>query len=190
MTGIRKSWPRRFVSPLFGPIGVLLLPFLVVGAIGLAFGGKEVVDQWRFRRVAVHARGVVVGHERAAGSRGAGSYHPLVRYAIPALHSLQYLYFVWLMRRNEARAAEGPPTFGTPTGLRLLVLALTSLVLGWLFFHAPEHVDGWLRFDETGTLGPTPILAAVFVFVNVHHYLMDSVIWRRENPATRWLHAR
>ena len=42
------------------------------------------------------------------------SIDPVMRYLIPALHSIQYLYFVWLMRRNEARAFEGPPTSASP----------------------------------------------------------------------------
>ena len=36
-------------------------------------------------------------------------------------------------------------------------------------------------------MGPTPFIAAFFVFLNVHHYFMDFVVWRRENPNTRWL---
>ena len=46
------------------------------------------------------------------------SIDPLVRYVIPALHSVQYFYFVWLMKRNEARAHQGPPHFGRPPGVR------------------------------------------------------------------------
>jgi hypothetical protein len=30
-------------------------------------------------------------------------------------------------------------------------------------------------------------LAASYVVVNIHHYFMDSVIWRRENPDMRYL---
>ena len=29
--------------------------------------------------------------------------------------------------------------------------------------------------------------AAIFLFVNIHHYFMDHVVWRRENPDTRYL---
>ena len=36
-------------------------------------------------------------------------------------------------------------------------------------------------------LGATPYFAAFFAFVNIHHYFMDHVIWRRENPETRHL---
>ena len=125
------------------------------------------------------------------------SVDPLLRYAIPALHSLQYLYFVWLMRRNEARASEGPPTFGRPARVRLAFLAIGALALGFALFHG---IPGWLDAmlvprtrasggHEPGPLGETPFFAVFFVIVSVHHYLMDYAIWRRENPDTRFLRA-
>jgi phosphoglycerol transferase MdoB-like AlkP superfamily enzyme len=122
------------------------------------------------------------------------SADPLLLYMVPALHSVQYLYFVWLLSKNQARAAERPPYFGPPARQRLLLLAAAALGLGFLLFHAaPELLDGarlsaHRRARETlGELGATPFFAALFVFVNVHHYFMDNVIWRRENPDTQYL---
>lgn len=121
------------------------------------------------------------------------SIDPLVRYAIPALHSIQYLYFVWLMKSHEARAEEAPPTFGRALGVRLPLLAVSALALGWLLFRgAPTLLDEalWGRghgATASAPLGPTPFFAAFFVIVNIHHYLMDHVIWRRDNPDTRYL---
>ena len=117
---------------------------------------------------------------------------PLMLYVIPALHSVQYLYFVGLLKRNEAKASEGPPSFGRPSGLRLATLAASALALGWLLFHgAPEFLDGSLLLRNPSaaesSLGPTRYFAAIFAFVNIHHYFMDWVIWRRENAATRHL---
>ena len=40
---------------------------------------------------------------------------------------------------------------------------------------------------EMAFVGPTPFLAAFVAIVNVHHYFMDWVIWRRETPETRYL---
>jgi hypothetical protein len=120
----------------------------------------------------------------------------LIQYLIPALHSIQYLYFVWLMKRNEARAEEGPPSFGRPTAVRLGFLTVTALGLGWLFFHgAPAFLDGLyaprkLRAAPADALGATPFFAALFVIVSIHHYFMDHVIWRRDNPDTRYLRDR
>ena len=119
---------------------------------------------------------------------------PLVRYAIPALHSLQYLYFVWLLRSTQAREREGPPWFETSAEVRVGILALSAVGLGVLFFHlGPTVLDDALvsrRAAATSLasqLGATPYFAAIFAFVNIHHYFMDMVIWRRENPETRYL---
>jgi hypothetical protein len=117
------------------------------------------------------------------------SVDPLMVYVIPALHSLQYLYFVWLLKRNEARAVERSQLFGPSVKQRLLVLALSALGLGFLLFHAlPQILDGALSDRRATTdLGATPYFAAIFAFVNIHHYFMDTVIWRRENPSARHL---
>jgi hypothetical protein len=119
------------------------------------------------------------------------SFDPLVRYVTPALHSAQYLYFVWLLRGNEAREREGPPWFEPARSVRLGVLAVSALALGCLLFHAgPSMLDGALvprRGALAAALGKTPYFAAVLAIVNIHHYFMDHVIWRRENPETRYL---
>jgi hypothetical protein len=120
------------------------------------------------------------------------SADPLVVYAIPALHSVQYLYFVWLLRRNEAREREGPPWFERSAGVRVGALAVGALGLGWLLFHgAPSLLDDLLvpRRARLTALGATPYFAAIFAVVNIHHYFMDWVIWRRDNPQTRYLTA-
>jgi hypothetical protein len=120
------------------------------------------------------------------------SVDPLMVYAIPALHSIQYLYFVWLLKRNAARENEGPPAFGRPVAIELGVAAAAALALGWVLFHgAPDFLDGARALQRSKTalnaLGATPYFASIFAFVNIHHYFMDHVIWRRENPETRHL---
>jgi hypothetical protein len=121
------------------------------------------------------------------------SADPLVIYAIPALHSVQYLYFVWLLEGGEAREREGPPWFERSAGVRLGLLAVSALGLGWVLFHgAPAALDDFLvpRRSRLTDMGPTPYFAALYAVVNIHHFFMDTVIWRRENPRTRYLLAR
>ncbi len=118
---------------------------------------------------------------------------PLLAYVIPALHSLQYLYFVGLLTRNQAREAAGPPSFKGNPRLRLALLGASAVGLGWLSLRgAPAFLDGALVLGEQAgralpALGPTPYLAAFVVFVNIHHYFMDYVIWRRDHPDMRYL---
>lgn len=123
------------------------------------------------------------------------SADPLMLYVVPALHSLQYLYFVWLLRRNEAREAEAAPYFGRPTQQKLLTLAVAAVALGCVQFHLGPSLLDWSRLlVPTGAprvladLGPTPWFAGLYAVINIHHYLMDTVIWRRENPETRYLY--
>lgn len=117
----------------------------------------------------------------------------LFMYLIPALHSVQYLYFVWLLKRGEAHAHEGPPQFGRPVATVLGGYTAAALVLGLLLFHgAPGSLDAALvdaRAARFTDLGATPWFAALFTFVNLHHYFMDFALWRRENPETRYLRA-
>ena len=119
------------------------------------------------------------------------SADPLVVYVVPALHSIQYLYFVYLMRHGEAREREGPPHFDVSAKVRVGTLAVSAIALGVVLFHAgPTFLDGLFvnkRHALEDPLGPTPFFAAIYAFVNVHHYFMDWVIWRRENPETRFL---
>jgi hypothetical protein len=121
------------------------------------------------------------------------SIDPFVQYVIPALHSIQYLYFVWRMKRTRARAEEGPPSFGRPVAVRLGGLAVSALALGWVLFHgAPGFLDGVLVAPSRhrvldDPLGATPFFASFFVIVNIHHYFMDHAIWRREHAETRFL---
>ena len=119
---------------------------------------------------------------------------PLLVYVIPALHSVQYLFFVWLLTHNKAKAAQEEPHFGPSPAQHLAFLAVSSISLGWLFFHgAPDLIDAARlnqhrhTHERFGPLGATPYFAAFFAFLNIHHYFMDSVIWRRENPDMRYL---
>jgi hypothetical protein len=116
---------------------------------------------------------------------------PLFMYLIPALHSVQYLYFVWLLKRNQAKAQEGAPSFGRPASVVVGSWTAGAILLGLLLFHLlPSALDSVLvdaRAARLSDLGPTPYFAALFAVVNLHHYFMDFVIWRRENPETQYL---
>jgi hypothetical protein len=115
------------------------------------------------------------------------SVDPLMIYVIPALHSVQYLYFVGLL--TKSRAAEAEANFGPPPRARIALLALSSVALGWILLRgAPAFLDGARpRALRMSDLGATPWLAAIFAVVNIHHYFMDNVIWRRDSPAMRHL---
>ena len=138
---------------------------------------------------------------------------PLMIYVIPALHSLQYWYFVYLLKRNEAKerceqqsvaidgfgpVADFASSPGRFAWRRLGLFFITAVALAWLFFHGiPDVLDATLVASAASMglepdvsargLGTTPYLAAFATFINIHHYFIDHVIWRRENPDLRYL---
>jgi hypothetical protein len=58
-------------------------------------------------------------------------------------------------------------------------------VLGYLgFWGLPEQPQKLLPYD-TQALGPTLFVFLSWIFINIHHYFIDNVIWRGENPDTR-----
>ena len=110
---------------------------------------------------------------------------------VPAFHSLQYLVVVWRYKLNEAAsrpAAAAEPRLGGVTALawlRLTAFLLVGIVLGWaLFWGLPQWLDRSVAYDRQ-TFGPALFLFAFWIFVNLHHYFMDNVMWRRENPTTK-----
>lgn len=106
-------------------------------------------------------------------------------YLIPALHSVQYLFFVYLLERGRARSQAGATKL---TVFRQLAgVAAIALVLGWIGFHiAPDWLDQNLYWDEEA-LGPTIYFATITGFINIHHFMMDNVIWRKNNPDMAYL---
>ena len=89
-------------------------------------------------------------------------------YAVPFFHSLQYLYFAW---GREAK-------FGSK---RPWIVALACVVGGFVFFEwLPSTLDSKLRTDLRLQI-PFVFIAAQ-VFLNVHHYFIDSVVWRSDDP--------
>jgi len=121
--------------------------------------------------------------------------HPVWLLVVPALHSLQYLAVVYRFEWNRAGST---PDAGAPVTVPLLRLFLpmrrTARMAGFIvagillgavmFWGAPLLISAMVAAPETMTRA-LPLLFAAWVFVNVHHYFIDSVIWRSDNPDAR-----
>lgn len=120
--------------------------------------------------------------------------NPIWGLVVPALHSLQYLVVVGRFELNyeRGRPEVGPESdkstlrslFGANAGRRFIVFFVLSGVIGWLgFWGLPGILDGLVPYDNLA-LTSTLFLFFSWSFINVHHYFMDNVMWRRENPDT------
>jgi hypothetical protein len=96
---------------------------------------------------------------------------------VPLFHGVQYLAFAY--RVEETRLRDTPNREAQAT---LLVMGL--IVGGWLVFEmVPDSLDAWL-----GTFDAWRIFfffTAAMLFINIHHYFIDNVLWRFRDPRVR-----
>ncbi|MEM0987264.1 MAG: hypothetical protein AAGK00_00175 [Pseudomonadota bacterium] len=114
---------------------------------------------------------------------------PLMLAVVPVFHSLQYLAVVWRYRLNKEHAGEGAHDQTRLLGLFSLSTAQmrmvrfvwfgTILAAMW-FWVVPLTLDAIFAYRED-IFGQAMFVFIVVVFVNVHHYFLDNVMWRREN---------
>ncbi|RWB19666.1 MAG: hypothetical protein EOQ40_19340 [Mesorhizobium sp.] len=117
--------------------------------------------------------------------------NPLWLLVVPALHSLQYLAVVWRYQTNVERdvadAARNPEpkilsVLGPLYRLRVLGFIVGGGALGYLgFWLIPFALTALIPYDKQ-VLGSSLFFFIVLVFINVHHYFLDNVMWRRGNP--------
>lgn len=107
--------------------------------------------------------------------------NPAYALVIPFFHSLQYLTVVWRYKKNEAGCQQN---LDSQSASSLKRFWMTGFLLGALgFWILPAGID----YVSTGHLPyissePALALAVFWIFINVHHYLIDNVLWRQGNP--------
>lgn len=110
---------------------------------------------------------------------------PLVLLLVPAFHSLQYLTVVWRYQLNvEAHRGSRANSSSRPWR-GLCIFSVIGLVLGFVgFWFAPVMLNAYAGHDRA-VFGGTLFLFVFWMFINVHHYFLDNVMWRRENAETK-----
>ena len=95
----------------------------------------------------------------------------------PLFHSLQYLTFVYKMENTRLRGMRHPEVRGA-------VLVLGVVLAGWLAFElVPNEMDNALKTFEAWQM--FFFFTAATLFINIHHYFLDNVLWRFKDPHVR-----
>lgn len=98
--------------------------------------------------------------------------------AVPFFHSLQYLLFAYQLEAPEKT---------TERSKRILHLVLKTIVLitvGYLsFIFIPHFLDA--TFSTQMRIHVVFFIVAISVFINVHHFFIDSVVWRFSDEHVR-----
>jgi len=95
----------------------------------------------------------------------------------PLFHSLQYLAFVYKMEDSRLKRVQHREVHAT-------AVIVGVVLAGWLFFEfLPNTVDNLL-----GTYNSWQMFfffTAAMLFINIHHYFIDNVLWRFRDPEVR-----
>lgn len=112
-------------------------------------------------------------------------YNPTYFLVVPFFHSLQYLYFVYLVKRNEVE--QKIPQRNDSASRKNFLMSfqgyfLVAIIIGSLsMWFIPRWLDqSSLLRDSFGDANP--FMFAFTVFINIHHYFIDHAIWRHDNP--------
>jgi len=95
----------------------------------------------------------------------------------PLFHSLQYLAFVYKMEDGRLKAS-------THREVRATVLVAGVVLAGWLAFEfVPNTID--TRLGTFNSWQMFFFFTAAMLFINIHHYFIDNVLWRFRDPDVR-----
>lgn len=103
---------------------------------------------------------------------------PTFALMIPFFHSVQYLTVVWKYKNNCLKIE-------TIAQKKMMAVKffITGILFGAMGFWG---LPGLLEHIRTGELpnysSPALAVACFWLFINVHHYLIDSALWKQDNP--------
>jgi hypothetical protein len=97
--------------------------------------------------------------------------------AVPFFHSLQYLPFVYRVERPSVKKGYW---FYPNATFRVLILCLIGFAA---FEFIPNVLDE--KLNTAGHQVPLFFLIAFVVSLNIHHFFIDSVVWKFNDPKIR-----
>ena len=173
---------------------LFLFAMSVLVAVSTLAVGRDLFAMWRAER-ALPWNGLLAYVAAVYVWLAVSRFDPVLLFVIPFFHSLQYMAVVWRYQLNVEgeRLHRAPAPAGTQqwrvwlrsTPVGLARFALGAAALGFAgFWAAPVVVDTFAGYDRS-VFGATLFLMIGWTFINIHHYFIDNVIWRRENAETR-----
>ena len=120
-----------------------------------------------------------------------GRFDPILLFVVPFFHSLQYMAVVWRYQLNVVADRHDPgervrwKAWLRTAPVQLTRFAIAGGILGVAGFWWAPQAAGALGGYDSAVFGSTVFLFVAWTFINIHHYFIDNVIWRRDNPEMR-----
>ena len=166
--------PSR-VRPLYLLVSAGTAVALVLGAIGLASMRRR-TGKLPPLRAMVAWLAIFVWYAMMARD-------PKALFWIQIAHAIQYLAFPIRVEINRTRlaAAQSAARFAGHMAFYAVALLAISYLMGKVVPGRAMDVFAGIFGEEPGKAAPILVL----VFINIHHYFTDGVIWKISNPEVR-----
>ena len=170
--GWKFSISSEFIKNFILPSAILFF----ITTIGMTLGISKSIKHW-------YGQGRVFSEFPNAGLVGylvslyvwvaLGVIYPMLMLVIPFFHSLQYMHIVDKLYLSEEKS--------NPIEKYYRWLGLVAL--GILFFWLLPGILDYIHFGKVNLTSRVGVIftASVWLFINIHHYFIDNVIWRKEN---------
>jgi len=103
-------------------------------------------------------------------------------YLVPFFHCLQYLAFTYKVEKEElldsvAQNYKKPNNFYNKYIKSLSFVYISLVVIGWISFEALPKLSDYYH-HSVSVYGASFFLICALLFINIHHYFIDNVLWR------------
>lgn len=165
---------RELVRPLYVLISTGTIVAFVLGAIGLAVMYRRT---GRIPPVRAIVAWLAIFVWYAVLARD-----PRAIFWVQIAHALQYLAFPIRVELNRTtQSAPSPRRVAVHMALYGVGLLVVSYLIGQVVPGTAMSVVADIFGEEPGKVAPVLIL----MFINIHHYFTDGVIWKISNPEVR-----
>jgi hypothetical protein len=108
-------------------------------------------------------------------------------WVVPLAHGAQYLYFAYRVENNSFDPTVQRTLSANFKGRLVYLICLTFVVIG-LGYVGFMFIPVMLDRDRLLTQVPGNFfLLAAFLFISLHHYMVDSVVWKHDSRARKLL---
>jgi len=103
--------------------------------------------------------------------------HEFYFFLVPFFHSLQYLAVACKFEHARLRGS-------VHYEVKATAITMAVVLCGWCSFDLiPSTLDRWLGTFDTWHI--FFFFTAAMLFINIHHYFIDNVLWRSRDPMVR-----
>ncbi len=186
LTGVAYRCFQQHETFLFNPIFMPEVPFLAVqlmGAVALTLVLNQcifIAKHWQYYQNKTFYLGYILSHYLVFTIAYLTIHDLTIGWLmINIWHNAQYIAFVWYA--NHKKFTKHPDTsmisrFSQVGFTNIVIYFLICLVMTSIFYQCVDIIIGLIKTHSDSML---PLFLIGYMTINFHHYIVDSIIWKK-----------